>query len=139
MSDRDDIAVYLSEADSHIRSAETILKRLEGLAASEARQLYTTKYIAAMKHLARLIAAHHAPDTVEPVVVPPAAKVKWKPPHLWAIARQAFSPFHSRMDEDHECEIAAADIIDACDEPYYCQVARYSDGEAAGIGDRETR
>lgn len=85
MSDLCAIVDYITEAEQHIRQAESLLTDLEKVQMSEARRLRACTYIAAMKRLKRMIETHSAAAEVEAAASPESA-VSGQPRFLWWLA-----------------------------------------------------
>ena len=85
MSDPCAIADYITEAEQHVRNAETILNDLEEVRSSEARRLRACMYIAAMKRLKRIIETHQTSEEPEPAALP-APVIPGQPRLFWWLA-----------------------------------------------------
>jgi len=89
MSDLCAITDYITEAEQHIRQAETLLAELDAIQSSEARRLRACMYLAAMKRLKRMIENHHPAEAVEYAARPAAILASQSRFRWWPVPKMA--------------------------------------------------
>lgn len=109
MSDANDVAGYLSEAECLIGRAESFLHDLEQMSSTEVRRLHAARTLAAMRHLKRLMAMHRAAPAISIIVEPVAAKASWKRPRWWPGPKGESSPASACVEPFDDQEIPTLD------------------------------
>lgn len=109
MSDANDVAGYLSEAECLIGRAESLLHDLEQMRSTEVRRMQAARTLAAMRHLKRLMAVHRAAPAITIIVDPVAARTGWKRPRWWPGTKGEFLPASACVEPFDDQEIAAVD------------------------------
>lgn len=109
MSDANDVAGYLSEAECLIGRAESFLHDLEQMSSTEVRRMHAARTLAAMRHLKRLMAVHRTAPTITIIVDPIAAKAGWKRPRWWPGPKGESSLASAYVEPFDDQEIATVD------------------------------